>query len=311
MLSFDEGTDRDRLRRAFTLGADAVAFDLEDQVPRAELPTARDNISAVIDEFGSETPVFVRVNKVDNHEILADLEAIVRPGLHSVLVPKVEHPNDVIILDRLLAYFERRQGLDQGSIHITPLLETAQGVRQAYEVAAATPRTAYMGGLVSKNGDPALSIGFRWTPGMAETTYIRQKCIIDARAAGVRYPLGGLWNPLDDEQGLRNFAEQTHRIGYYGMIVLPIAEHIAVVNEIFTPTQADIDFWSGIVPLVEEAQTHVFVNGEMFPPNKVKWGRREIDLAAAFGVGPSEGLPKLEAQHVGAMADSMRSILDT
>lgn len=311
VLSFDEGTDLERLRRAFTLGADAVAFDLEDQVPRGELARARANIRAVIDEFGHSTPVFVRVNKTDNAEMLADLDAIVCRGLHAVLVPKVEHPNDIVLLDRLLGLLEQRAGISPGSILITPLLETAQGVRMAFEIASATPRTAYMGGCVSKNGDPALSIGFRWTPEMSETVYIRQKVLIDARSAGVRFPMTGLWNPLHDLGGLRRFAQQGRGIGYVGMLVLPIAEHVSAVNEIFTPTQEEIDFWSGIVPLVEAAQTHVFVDGEMYPPNKVKWGRRELDLAAAFGMVPSADRPPVEAQHVGAMADSMRSILDT
>lgn len=309
-LCFDEGTDRARLRRALSLGADAVAFDLEDQVPRAQLARARENIKAVIDEFGDTTPIFVRVNKTDNCELLADLEAIVCPKLHAVLVPKVEDPNDIIVVDRLLELHERRAGMDVGSTLITPLLETAQGVRMAFDVASATPRTAYLGGLVSKNGDPALSIGFRWTPAMSETVFIRQKVLIDSRAAGVRYPLGGLWNPLHDIPGLRRFAEETRRIGYLGMLVLPIAEHIATVNEVFTPNQQEIDFWSGIVPLVEAAETHVFVDGEMYPPNKVKWGRRELDLAAAFGMHPSAERPPIQAQHVGAMADSMRAILD-
>jgi citrate lyase subunit beta / citryl-CoA lyase len=309
-ICFDEGTDRSRLRRAFTLGADAVAFDLEDQVPRVHLNEARANIRALIEEFGDTTPIFVRVNKADNHELLADLEAVVCPRLHGILVPKVEHPNDVILVDRLLDLHERRVGMDVGTTLVTPLLESAQGVRMAFEVASSTRRTAYLGGLVSKNGDPALSIGFRWTPGMIETLFIRQKVLIDARAAGVRYPVGGLWNPLDDVAGLRRFAEETRDIGYMGMLVLPIAEHISVVNEVFTPTQKEVDFWSGIVPLVEAAQTHVFVDGEMYPPNKVKWGRRELDLAAAFGIAPSEGRGPLEAQHVGAMADSMRAILD-
>lgn len=309
-LNFDEGDDIDRLRRGYTLGADAVAFDLEDQVPRSGLKLARGNVRAVVEEYGATTPTFVRVNQIDRPEILDDLEAVVCQQLHAVLLPKVASPNDVIVLDRLLSLSERRAGLNVGSTLIVPLLETASGLRLAYEVGAASPRVAYAGGCVSKNGDPAISIGFRWTRSMAETSYIRQKGLLDMRAAGVRYPMSGIWNPLDDNAGLEQFAVESRNIGYLGMIVLPVVEHIEIVNRVFSPTQADVDFWSQIVPVVEKAETHVFVDGEMFPPNKVKWGRRELELAAFFGIDASPDAAPLVVDHVGAMSDSIRAVMD-
>ena len=309
-LNFDEGEDIDRLRRGYTLGADAVAFDLEDQVPRSGLKLARENIRAVVEGNGATTPTFVRVNRIDKPEVLEDLEAVVCPQLHAILLPKVAHPNDVVVLDGLLSLVERRAGVDVGSTLIVPLLETASGLRMAYEICSASSRVAYAGGCVSKNGDPAISIGFRWTRSMSETSYIRQKGLLDARAAGVRYPMSGIWNPLDDDAGLEQFAVESRNIGYFGMIVLPVVEHVEIVNRVFSPTQEDVDFWSQIVPMVEKAETHVFVNGEMFPPNKVKWGRRELELAASFGIEPSPGATPLVVDHVGAMSDSIRAVVD-
>lgn len=307
-LNFDEGDDIESMRAAFGLGSDAVALDLEDQVPRSKLTEARANIRTVLDEHSGT--VFVRVNKIDNPEILADLEAVVSEGLHAVFLPKVESPREIVALDRMLSLFERRAGLEEGSTLVTPLLETASGIRQAYEIATASPRIAYLGGCISKNGDPAISIGFHWTPEMTETLYIRQKVLLDARAAGIPYPVGGLWNPIDQPEALVAFAEQSRRIGYIGLITMPMAEHIKAVHEVFTPAQDEVDFWASLIPLVEEAETHVFVNGEMFPPNKIKWGRRQLALAEAFGVQPRPDRPTLQVESVGSMAKNMKAIHD-
>jgi citrate lyase subunit beta / citryl-CoA lyase len=307
--NFDEHDDIAVMRTAYELGSDAVSFELEDHVPPSKKPEARRNIRQVLGELGDSKPTFVRLNQLDTPEVLADLEAVVCPQLHAVFLPKVEHPHEIVVLDRLLTLFELRAGMEPGEIRITPLLESAQGNRLAFEIASASSRIAYMGGMISRNGDPALSIGFEWTPELQETVYIRQKVLLDVRSAGVLWPVSGNWNPVDDLDGLERFAIESRRIGYFGMTCLPVREHVEVINRVFTPTQDEIDYWAEIVPIVDAAETDVVVDGEALPPNKAKWGRWRLELAAYFGVVPGSDRKRLAAEHVGALSTHIKDLV--
>ncbi|ORW21985.1 hypothetical protein AWC19_13630 [Mycobacterium palustre] len=168
---------------------------------------------------------------------------------------------------------------------------------------------AYMGGMVSRNGDPALSIGFEWTREMQETSYIRQKVLLDVRSAGVQWPVSGNWNPVDDLEGLEKFAIQSRQIGYVGLTCMPVAEHVEVINRVFTPSQEEVDYWAEIVPIVDAAKTDVVVGGQVLPPNKAKWGRRRLQLAAYYGLVPSEDRARLTAEHVGGLTTHVRALV--
>ena len=127
-------------------------------------------------------------------------------------------------------------GLPVGEIMLYPILENAQAIRQAYEIATASERVSYMGGAVSRFGDIVADIGFRWTPAGNETLYIREKVLIDARAAGIRYPISGMWGGANDDlDGLHAWLAELRDIGYFGMM-MGNAEHVPIVNAAFTPT---------------------------------------------------------------------------
>ena len=72
----------------------------------------------------------------------------------------------------------------RGSVLLYPILETAQAIRLAYEIAMASPRVGYMGGAVSRFGDIHQALGFRWTREGRETLFLRSKVLADAKAAG-------------------------------------------------------------------------------------------------------------------------------
>lgn len=311
-INVDEGDDIDRLRSAFDLGADAVFFDLEDHVPRHMVANARVNIRQILDERGNEHPIFVRVNRMGAPELPDDLDAMVCPELYGVALPKIEKPEEVMILDRLLTTFERKKGMEEGSVRILPLLESAGALRSAYDVALASPRVVHMGAVLNQHGDPVRSIGYQWTRDMHETIYIRQKVLLDARAAGVRYPMSGLWNPTKDPEGLENFAVQTRNIGYYGMMVMPLPEHVEAVNRVFTPAQEEINYWAEIARLMDEVSADVapdlVVGGEVVPANRRSWADIRLALGAAYGVVPSDDRPVLVADHVGKASESFRNL---
>jgi citrate lyase subunit beta/citryl-CoA lyase len=270
----------------------------------------------VLDESGCDEKLLVRVNRTGRPEMLEDLAAVICPGLYAVVVPKVQHPDEIRFVDRLMSVYEARNGVEVGSTLILPLLETAQGIRLAYEIAMASSRVGYMGGCLNQHGDPARSIKYQWTRDMDESLYIRQKVLLDARAAGVPYPMSGVWNPPGDLEGLHNFAVRSRNIGYNGLLVLPLPEHVALVNSLFTPTQDEIDYWAEIIELMEAVDTDdlmpdLVVDGQVIPENRLLWGRLRLDLASEFGVHPRPDRKKLIADHIGSASAHWRDLAAT
>jgi citrate lyase subunit beta/citryl-CoA lyase len=259
-LLFTPGDQESRIAENAKSGADALFLDIEE--PRTPCPEAtRVRARGLVREYldsaapGPGVPLsFVRVQPVASGMILRDLQAVMGPNVAGILLPKITGPADVHAADAILTCIEVELGLPVGGTLLYPILENAQAIRQAYDIATASDRVAYMGGAVSRFGDICADIGFRWTPKGTETLYIREKVLIDARAAGIRYPISGMWGGANDDlDGLRAWLAELRDIGYFGMM-MGNAEHVPIVNEAFTPTPDDVAYWSEIDRLTREAE---------------------------------------------------------
>jgi citrate lyase subunit beta/citryl-CoA lyase len=272
-LLFVPGQRERWIEPAVASGTDAVLFDLQDAVPDADKPAARRIVAAAVERLGAPVPsvptapsaptapsrptaptapaVLVRIGAPGSDDQAVDLDAVVRPGLAGVVIPHVAGPEDVrAVADRLDA-LERERGLAPGTV-VMPLVETARAARFAYEVAAASPRVAYMGGATTPDGDVARALGFRWTARGDESLMLRSWVLMNVRAAGAPFPVSGLWPVVDDLAGLRAFAEQTRDLGYDGMMAIH-PSHVATINEVFSPSPAEIARWQGIVDALDAA----------------------------------------------------------
>jgi citrate lyase subunit beta/citryl-CoA lyase len=277
------------IRAVAAAGPDGLVLDLEDGTPAAEKGKARERACTWIAELaGRGLAVFARVNALASGQTGDDLEAVVCTGLHGVFLPKVENADDVIGCAALLAHFERRAGLPAGQVLVNPLMESAWAIRNAHALGLASRRVAYMGGAVAKDGDQARAIGYQWTPEGDETLYLRSRVLLDARAAGVPYPLGGMWTAIDDPEGLRRFALQTRRLGYTGMMVAHYPGHVPAVNEIFTPTAAELAHHREVIRVVAEGEARGEAmqekDGHIVDPAMVKLARDRLELARRLGV---------------------------
>jgi citrate lyase subunit beta / citryl-CoA lyase len=257
---FVAGSDPAELAAAPNHGAEAVVIDIEEPrtpFPEPERERTRGEVGAFLDQVKTDdtSPLyFVRVQPVATGQTLRDLRAVLRPSLAGILLPKVYGPDDVVGADALLRCLEAEIGRERGSTWIYPILETAQSIRLAYEIASASSRVAYMGGAVSRFGDIHQAVGFRWTAEGSETHYLRSKVLIDARAAGVRWPISGMWGgDLDDLDGLRAWAVELRNLGYFGMM-LGDPSLVPTVHEVFTPTPDEIAYWQDLDRLAREAE---------------------------------------------------------
>ena len=282
------GNKEDWMRKAPRYGADALILDLEDSVPDDGKAEARPLVRKMLDELGAAGhTLFVRVNRLETGLTGLDLEAIACPSLYGVILPKVQTPQDIVEVDILLKFFEQKCGMEVGTICLDPSLETAEGIRHAYEIAMASDRVAHMGGSGGKGGDTARSIGFQWTPEGLETLFLKSKVLVDARAAGVTYPLSGGWMDIHNLDGLRALATQLKQLGYTGMHLIH-PSHVPVVNEVFTPTAEEIAHWKGLIQAMEERRKEgsaaVTYNGDMVDVAHEETARTMLKMVEEWGL---------------------------
>ncbi|GER22304.1 CoA ester lyase [Zafaria cholistanensis] len=240
------------VEKAVNAGADCVVLDLEDSVPTAEKAPARALVAESIRRVraaNAEVGLFVRVNPLATRLTGGDLEEVVVPGLTGIFAPKIERATDVLQYDALLDHFEERNGVS-GLEYIVPV-ETVQAIQNCREVALSSPRVGAMIGPSAEHADIARAVGYEWTPEGQETLYLRSRVLLACREAGI-HALTGLWEDLENLDGLREFALRGRQLGFRGMIAIH-PKHVATVNAVFSPSVEDIAFYEGMVKAYEAA----------------------------------------------------------
>src|SRR4051812_44856082 len=123
--------------------ADIVLGNLEDAIAVENKEAAREGLMRVGKEVDlGSAALWTRVNALESPWVLDDITRLVTEigdVLDVIMVPKVEGPEDIHYVDRLLAQLEAKAGLGR-PILVHALLETAQGVNRVEEIAAASPR---------------------------------------------------------------------------------------------------------------------------------------------------------------------------
>ncbi|WP_220454407.1 HpcH/HpaI aldolase/citrate lyase family protein [Nocardioides immobilis] len=243
------------VEKAIATGVDGLIMDLEDSVPEDLKSDARAEVArslARLSESRTEAGIYVRVNALDTGLTGDDIEAVVVPGLDGLSLPKTFGPEDIIRYDALVTHFELKNGVEPGSIEFICNLETAEAYATCEQIAVASPRVATLFAGTARDADVSRSIGFQFSPGGEETLYLRSRAVLAARAAGLEFPLVGVWQDLADPDGARRFSEQNRALGFRGQVLIH-PSHVDVANEVFSPSEFEIDFYSGMITAFDEA----------------------------------------------------------
>ncbi|PON12142.1 CoA ester lyase [Candidatus Entotheonella serta] len=301
-MLFVPGNKPTWVEKALNSGADGLILDLEDSVPHTDRTAARPMVADALEQFHDHGPVLtVRINALETGLAGDDIDAIVSPGLAAILAPKIETPQDIAVLDALLTQREHRVGLEPGHVEIYPTLETAKGVYHAYQLATCSPRVPTLACAAGPGGDTARSLGYTWTKEGTETFYLRSKVLLDARAAGVTYPLITSWFDVGDLEGLKADVGLNRQLGYSGQIVIH-PSHVPIVNDAFTPTPKEIAYHQGLLEAMAEAERQgtaaVTYEGAMVDIAMLKTSRQLLELARA--IAPSTRLrpPKTHSEQL-------------
>jgi citrate lyase subunit beta / citryl-CoA lyase len=246
---FAPGNHARRVEKALSLDADAVILDLEDAVATAEKRATRDAVIAALLR-PRRALLYVRVNAVDTEFCYGDLATVVRPGLDGVILPKVESATGLATADWLLAQLEREQGLMPRTLDLVPIIESARGLNQIDAILAAGTRVKRV---AFGAGDFTLDVNMAWSRGEAELAYARAKIVTASRAAGIEAPFDTVWVDLADQQGLEASARTALGFGFQGkMCIHP--NQIAVVNRVFTPSEAEVALAERVVAAFARAE---------------------------------------------------------
>jgi citrate lyase subunit beta/citryl-CoA lyase len=281
-LLFIPGDSERKLVKGADSGADALILDLEDAVAAENKEAARRQIR---DYLGGKRPagqkIVVRVNALDTGLTETDLNAIVGAKPDAVLLPKAAGGADIRTLDRLLSDIEKRCNVESGTVGIYAVAtETAAALFALGSYAGASVR---LRGLMWGEEDLAADLGAmsnRRPDGTRSDIYrlARALCLAGAVAAGVD-PVDGIYADFRNEAALRAECRAAVIDGFVCKAAIHPAQ-IPIINEIFTPSEADISEARRVVDAFAQAGTGVAsLDGKMLDRPHLRQAQRTLKRA--------------------------------
>ena len=288
-MMFVPGNNPGMMQDAFIYGPDSIMLDLEDSVTLAEKDTARllvYNALRTVDYGNIE--MVVRINPLSTPYGHKDVEAVVKAGVDVVRMPKTETADEVREVEAAIEKVETELGC-VGRTKIMAAIESALGVVNAYAIATASKR---MMGIALGAEDYCANLKTQRTPEGTELLLARQTIVVAARAAGIDC-IDTVFSNLNDMDAFRREVETIKKLGFDGKSIIN-PRQIEIVNEVFTPSQKDIDKAVAIVGAFHEAARRgsgvIALNGKMIDKPVVIRAQHTIDLAIAAGVLKKEDL---------------------
>ena len=228
--------------------ADMVFLDLEDAVAPKEKESSRAKIATAIrtQDWGDQV-MCVRVNDWSTKWTAFDIiEVVAGAGerLDEIMLPKVETAAQIVATDLLLRQVEIANGLPIGHIGIEAQIETARGLINVEEICAASSRLET---IIFGPADFAASMEMPVLTGGVQIAeypgdhfhYVFSKILMAGRANGLQV-IDGPYLYIRDSEGFKNYCQRTRTLGYDGKWALH-PDQVAILNEVFSPTQEQFD----------------------------------------------------------------------
>ncbi|VTS83323.1 citrate (pro-3S)-lyase subunit beta [Streptococcus dysgalactiae] len=288
-MMFVPGANAAMLRDAPLFGVDSVMFDLEDSVSLKEKDTSRALVHFALKTFDySSVETVVRVNGLDSCGAL-DIEAVVLAGVNVIRLPKTETAQDIVDVEAVIERVERENGIEVGRTRMMAAIESAEGVLNAREIAKASKRLI---GIALGAEDYVTNMKTRRYPDGQELFFARSMILHAARAAGIA-AIDTVYSDVNNTEGFQNEVRMIKQLGFDGKSVIN-PRQIPLVNEIYTPTEKEIDHAKQVIWAIREAESKgsgvISLNGKMVDKPIVERAERVIALATAAGVLSEEDI---------------------
>ena len=221
---FVPGADAAAHEAAARSGADVLIQELEDFTPPELRPAARARAALLYDRWRKAGKVAaVRINPLEGDGV-ADLRAVLAGRPDIVMMSKVVSPDQVRALEQATG----------GSMELVPNVETAAGLLNALQIGKASRKVT---ALLVASEDMVADLGTSRSRGGGELAYVRQRFLVDCRAAGVE----AIDCPytFSDAAGAARDAKYAKQLGYR-MKSLVLPAHAAAINSVFTASALEI-----------------------------------------------------------------------
>jgi len=258
--------------KAAQRGADALILDLEDAVPADQKHDARANLSAAIDAFGSEVPVFVRVNP-EPELLRQDIAALPMASIAGIMLPKVETAIQVQEVAEQLSLAPNAVA----QTPIIPLIESPLAVVRLESIATAHPSIVALG---FGGEDYAAAMGV--APDAEGLIWAAHAVTNAAHAFGLAaWGLPGSVAVISDTDAYTSLVTRARSIGFTGTVCIHPAQ-IALANKGFGPTEAELKWAQAVVTAGEQASAKglgaAIVNGQMIDKPIIERARQWLAL---------------------------------
>ncbi|HVN50183.1 MAG TPA: CoA ester lyase, partial [Acidimicrobiales bacterium] len=291
---------------------DILLANLEDGVPASDKEAARAGLVEVAESGDlGRTQFWTRVNSLDSPWGLDDLVAAVTEAgqaLDVIMIPKVEGPEDIHYVDRLVAQLEAKAGLDR-PILLHALLETARGVANVEEICAASPRmqglslgpadlaanrrmkTTRVGGghpgyLVRQDPEPDDADAPRATYQQDLWHYTLAR-MVDACVANGILPFYGPFGDIADAVACEDQFRNAYLLGCVGAWSLHPSQ-IEIAKRVFSPDPADVAHARRVIEAMGDGTGAIMLDGKMEDDASVKQCRVMVELAEQLAADDPE-----------------------
>ena len=274
------GANERALEKARSLPADALILDLEDSVAPDAKVEARNKVAAAVREGGyGRREVVIRPNALETAWGTADLLAAAAAAPDAILVPKVQHPGDIISAAKILKSVHA-----PGKTKLWAMMETPLAILHAADIAAvgADPENRLVclvmgtNDLLKESRARALHDRFAVVPWLA-------MAVVAARGYGLDI-IDGVYNDFKDEQGFRNECEHGRTLGMDGKTLIHPSQ-VAPCNEIFSPTEEEVAWSKKIIRAFDApGNSHkgvITVDGKMVERLHLVQAQRTVAIASS------------------------------
>ena len=283
-LLFVPGNTPRMLDRAIGLRPDAFVPDMEDSVPWDEKANARGVTAAYIPELAATgVPVIPRVNSLDTGLLEDDLSAVAGPYVYGVSVGKMDNPEIVAEVARLLDRAESKAGVESGAIRLVPWIESAEAIVKVYDICKSSDRIV---AVALGAEDFTNDMEIKRTDGDSELAYARGAIAVAARAAGV-LALDTPFFAFRDPVALKANSEMSRAIGFKGRFAIHPAQ-LDIINGVYSPSEDEVAQARREIEAFEEAvamgRGSTSLDGKVIDVPVVKRAHALLDRAKAMGL---------------------------
>jgi len=272
------GANDRALEKARSLPADALILDLEDSVAPDAKVDARGKVVAAVREGGyGRREVIIRPNALETAWGAADILAAAAAAPDAILIPKVQHPGDIISAAKILKSVNAPE-----KTKLWAMMETPLSILHAASIAAvgADPENRLVclvmgtNDLLKESRARALHDRFAVVPWLAVT-------VVAARGYGLDI-IDGVYNDFKDEQGFRHECEHGRTLGMDGKTLIHPSQ-VAPCNEIFSPTEEEVGWSKKIIRAFDEPENAskgvITVEGKMVERLHLVQAKRTVAIA--------------------------------